>query len=292
MQTVKKITILRHNLMGIDADHQGDENIVNEIYYDDEGNETERLNYNFDGELEEHIIVKYENKHAVEERLEIDGVVTERTTRIFDDKGRVMTEERHYMEGGSDVISFTYEGDNLVLRQVVDTDEEEGEKEVWEYEDNKLRRTVAFNMFGNVELEKSYEYNDDGLLSEITETSFRDELPEKVVSIFNEKGNLTVEKRYDNKGRLVARTTVHYHENDKPHIFEEENVRGKKVTTLEYDEAGNNITREENDQNGQRVSYVERTFDESGNMLSAEVIMEPSLNNQGQHYKLEYKYEY
>lgn len=291
MQAIKKITIVRHNLMGNDELSEN-ENIVNEIFYDDHGNETERLNYNFGGEVEEHIIVKYDNNHAVEERLEIGGEVTERTTRTFDDKGKVLTEERHYMEGGSDVISFTYEGDNLVLKQVIDTDEEEGEKEIWEYENNKLSRTVAYNLFGNLESEKVYEYEDDGLLSEITETSFRDELPEKTVSIFNEKGNLTVEKRYDNKGRLVARTTVQYLENGKPHLFEEENVRGKKVTTLEYDEAGNNITREENDQDGQRLSYVERTFDESGNMLSAEIVMEPSLQTPGQHYRLEYKYEY
>lgn len=277
--------------MGND-DQSEDGNIVNEIFYDDHGNETERLNYNSLGEVEEHIIVAYDNNHAIEERLELGGVLTERTTRTFDDKGKVLTEERHYMEGGSDVISFTYEGDNLVLKQVVDTDEEEGEKEIWEYEDNKLRRNVAYNLFGNVESEKAYEYDDDGLLSEITETSFRDELPEKTVSIFNEKGNLTVEKRYDNKGRLVARTTVQYLENGKPQIFEEENVRGRKVTTLEYDEAGNNITREENDQDGQRVSYVERTFDSSGNMLTTEIVMEPSLQTPGQHYRLEYKYEF
>ncbi len=291
MQAIKKITIVRHNLMG-NNDQSDNGNIVNEIFYDEHGNETERLNYNFDGDLEEHIIVKYENNHAVEERLEIGGVVTERTTRIFDDNGRVKTEERHYMEGGSDVISFTYEGDNLVLKQVVDTDEEEGEKEIWEYEENKLRRTVSYNMFGNIESEKFYEYDGDGLITEITETSFRDDLPEKTVSIFNEKGNLTIEKRYDNKERLVARTTVHYLENNKPHIFEEETVRGKKITTLEYDEAGNNITREENDQHGQRISYVERTFDDSGNMLTAEIVMEPTLQNPGQHYRLEYKYEY
>jgi hypothetical protein len=291
MQPIKKITIIRHDVMGND-DHQPDGTIVNEIFYDDNGNETERLNYNNDGEVEEHIIVEYDNNHPVEERLEIEGEVTERTTRVFDEKGRILTEERHYNEGGSDVISFTYEGENLVLKQVVDSDEEEGEKEVREYVDNKLSRTVSYNMFGNMESEKNYEYDDEGLLSSITETSFLDEQPEKIVSVFNEKGNLIAEKRYDNKGRLIARTIVEYLDNDKPFKYEEENVRGKRVTTLQYDAAGNNTTREEVDQNGDRISYVERTFDESGNMLSADVLVEPSLQYPGQHYKLEYKYEY
>ncbi len=290
MSTFKKVSIVRYNLLGA-QDENNEGVVINEVFYDEQGNETEHLNYNSDGELEEHIKLELVNGLPVDERLEMNGELTEHATRTFDENGRLLTETRQYLEGGTDTTYFEYEGDRLVSRLVVDSDGDEGEKQTWEYEDNRLIREVHYNIFGNVELERVPEYDENGMLTDITETSFREEQPEKTITIYDENGRMTTEKHYDSKERLVARTTVQYNENGKPVRFEEENVRGKKTTILNYDDAGNNITQEEIDQNGQRISLVERAFNESGNVLSVEVVMEPTLYNAGNHYRLEYKYE-
>lgn len=290
MSAFRKISIIRYNLLGA-QDENNEGVVINEVIYDDQGHEIEHFNYNSEGELEEHVKLELDNGLPVDERLEINGELTEQATRTYDEKGRLLTETRHYLEGGTDTTYFEYEGDNLVSRLVVDSDGDEGEKQIWEYKDGQLVREVQYNMFGNIELERVPDYDENGLLTDITETSYRDDQPQKTFTFFDEHGRMITEKHYDSKERLVARTTVQYNENGKPIRFEEENVRGKKITTLGYDDSGNNIMQEETDQNGLRISYVERVFNENGNVIAVEVIMEPSLYNAGNHYRLEYKYE-
>ncbi len=290
MSTLKKVSIVRYNLLGA-QDENNEGVVINEVFYDEHGNETEHLNYNTDGELEEHIKIELINGLPVDERLEMNGELTEHTTRTFDDRGRLLTESRQYVEGGADTTYYEYDGERLLSRLVVDSDGDEGEKQIWEFKDNRLVREVHYNVFGNVELERVPDYDENGLLTDITETSYREEQPEKTITFYDENGHMTTEKHYDSRERLVARTTVEYNENGKPVRFEEENVRGKKITILSYDDAGNNITQEEIDQNGQRISLVERTFNETGNVMLVEVVMEPTLYNAGNHYRLEYRYE-
>lgn len=291
MPDLKKITVIRHNLLGsLDENREGV--ILNEIFYDGQGNEVERLNYNTDGELEERINTKVVNGRATEEQIEVDGAMSERVARTFDEKGKVLTETRYYQEGGTDTATYQYNGEHLVMRLVVDSDGEEGEKAVWEYDGDKLMREVRYDIFGKIEIERVHEYDEAGRISEITETSYRDGDPEQLVSVFDEQGRLITEKRYDSKKRLVARTIITYNEEGKPLQYEEENSRGKKITKMEYDAAGNNILQEETNYNGDFLNSTERTFDEDGQLLTVEIIIEPSLYQPGQHYKLEYNYEF
>lgn len=289
MANHRKLSIIRHDMLGTGGGNE-EGILLNEVYYNEQGHETERLNYNTDGEVEEHIVVDMKEGKPVEERLEINGEITERTTREFDEKGRIVSETRHYAEGGIDIITYEYDGEHLIQRTVKDEDGEEGEKEVHEYENGKIVKEAQYDLFGNPEMEKVYEYDENGNLEQVTEVSFRTDRSEKTVQVFDETGRMTTEKKYDSKDRLIARTTIQYHENNLPMLFEEESTRGRKTTILEYDEAGNNTRQEETDGDGKRISLIERTYTETGHPLTAEVIMEPSLYSSGQHYRLEYQY--
>lgn len=291
MPDLKKITVIRHNLLGsLDDDREGV--ILNEIFYDSNGNEVERLNYNTDGELEERINTIVVNGLATEEQIEVNGDLSERVARTYDEKGKVLTETRYYQEGGTDIATYQYDGEHLVMRLVVDSDGEEGEKAVWKFDGDKLIHEVRYDTFGKIEVERVHDYDETGRISEITETSYRSGDPEQSVFIFDEQGRLMTEKHYDSKERLVARTIITYNEDGKPLQYEEENVRGKKITKMEYDDAGNNILQEETNYNGDFLNSTERTFDENGQLLTVEIIIEPSLYQPGQHYKLEYNYEF
>ncbi|HLN52162.1 MAG TPA: hypothetical protein VK212_00545 [Lentimicrobium sp.] len=289
MATFKKLSIIRQNLLGSDSE-KNEGVLLNEVFYNEDGHEIERFNYNSDGELEEHIITEVIEGRPVNETLEINGEVTERTTRVFDQEGRLISESRFYLEGGTDTITYEYDGENLLLRKVVDEEGEEGEKEIREYKDGKIIKESHFDIFGNLEIEKDYEYHENNTISEITEISYRGDLPEKNISVFDESGKMIIEKKYDSKERLIARTTIKYNESNLPLIFEEESTRGKKTTALEYDNSGNNTRQEEADGDGKRISLIERTYSESGQPLTAEVIMEPTMYHAGQHYRLEYIY--
>lgn len=293
MTTIRKVIITRHELLG-SQDFENNEPgiLVNEIIYNDEGHVIERLNYNQDGVLEEHIRFQVVKGMAVEEVLEIHDVVSEKVVRTFDDRGRVASETKEYSEGGSDVTFYKYDGDKLITRLVTDSDGEESEKDTFEYEHNRLMREASFNMFGSLEEEKIYDYDDEGKLSTVTEISYHEEQPVKTISVYGENGQVSMEKKYDSKQRLVARTIIEYDEAGRPVLYEEENTQGKKLTRMEYDEAGNNTLMEESGYNGERVSLVKRSFDGQNRQLTAEILMEPGMYRQGHHYALQFNYEF
>lgn len=290
MSVLKKLTIVRHNLLGNNSSNDSGV-VISEVNYLN-GIETERFNYSSDGQLEDHVIIEFENKLPVKETLETDGQISESVERVFDQNGRIISETKNYQEGGSDITYYTYEGDKLILKATSDSDGEEGEKEIWEYQNDKLIKEIKVDLFGETVYEREYEYDNEGHISSLTEISYHNDLPEKTVSLYNEDGRLNIEKRYDGKGNLIARTIIEYDENNRPGLYEEENVRGKKLTSLKYDDAGNNILQEERDQNGELLSSVKREFDNEGRQLSAEVVMQPNLYQAGFHYELKYLYEF
>lgn len=290
MATLKKTTIFRKNLLGSNAEEK-DGILFQELLFDDNGHEIERVNYDPRGKVEERVRTKIVDGLIAEEELELEGEVTERLVKAYDDNKHLTSETKYYSEGGHDITSFHYEDGHLVLKQVVDNDGEEGEKQTWEYEGGKLIKEKSYNLFGNLDVEKTYTYDEEGELSEVVETFFDDENSEKLISII-EKGKTVLEKKYNSKDKLIARNTITYDDNGKAVIIEEESTRGTKITKFEYDSQGNNITQDELNESEEVVRHVERTFDAEGRPLSVEIIVQPDGYNAGQHYILNYNHEF
>ncbi len=269
-----------------------DKYLVNRTVYDEDGNETERITYSPEGETEERIIVKYSNGYPVEEILELEGELAEKTTREFDEKGTLLLEFRHYQDGEPDKITYTYEEDKPVQKLVTDSDGDEGEKYLWHYKDGKLVKGVSYDEYGNIDLTREHSYNEAGNLLEITETRISTDDKIQIVTLFDEAGNLVQEKNYDRKGNLVSRSTTIIGENDLPAQTENENTMGKTISVFTYDEKGNNIKLEEKTSEGEVFATIERQYDEAGHVTGARVEMAPELNRPGQHYILEYIYEF
>ena len=112
----------------------------------------------------------------------------------------------------------------------------------------------------------------------------------RAVFLFDEKGNMIQEKRYDTKGNLIARSIITIDENSRALRTEEETRLGKTSSEFTYDEQGNNILLEEKNTNGDIIARIERQFDENARVVSTEVMMEAAMNRPGQHYTLRYAY--
>lgn len=292
---IKAISLFRTNLIITDPDQEGEmmnEIITSQTHYDEQGNETERLTFSPSGEPEERILIRYQHGKAVEEILELEGETAERTTREFDSNGLLIAEYRHYQDGEPDKITYTYESGRLVSRITTDSDGEEGEKHLWNYEGDKLVKEESINEYGDTDLIRTHQYHPNGQLAETEEVRISDDNKTRTVFIFSESGILIQEKRYDSRGNLVARSTVTPGENNLPAFTEEETVMGKTTTEFTYDEKGNNILLLEKDTDGKILTTISRSYDEAGNAISTEVLTEPALNRPGQHYRLRYDYEY
>ncbi|HPF63911.1 hypothetical protein [Lentimicrobium sp.] len=292
---VKEITLYRTNLVIGDPDEEGllsEETKVNRVILNEDGHEIERITYNAYGEPEERVIIKWENGHPVEEQLELEGEIAERTTREFDDKGRIVKEFRHYLEGGTDEIRYIYENDLLIMKQTIDSDGDEGEKHYWTYEDGLLVKEESFDADGEPEMRKNYIYAENGRLDETIELQISNDGESKLVSVMDEAGNIVLEKRYDTRGNLIARNTITIGENGRPALMEEETVRGKSVVHLEYDGQGNNVLYREETADGNLLTLITRTFDTEGRNTGSEVKTEPQAQRPGQHYRLRYEYNF
>ncbi|MBW6490504.1 MAG: hypothetical protein K0B15_04835 [Lentimicrobium sp.] len=292
---IKKIELYRTNVVLTDPDEAGDlmeEMLISEIFYDEDGNETERITYSPSGDVEEYIITKYEKGQPIEEILELEGEVAERTTREFDDSGVLLREFRHYQDGEPDEISYVYENGKPVQKVVTDSDGEEGEKYTWHYVDGKILKEESFDEYGTTDFIKTYTYSGSGLLEETEEIRVSNGEQSRLVSLYDEKGNMVQEKRYDARGNLRVRITTAMGDNNHPAQTEEETILGKTISVFGWDEHGNNTKLTEQTAEGEVISVIERNYDESGLVQATEVKMEPALNRPGQHYTLRYAYSF
>lgn len=292
---VREITLYRINLVLTDPDDDGllsEEMMVNRVIMDEDGHEIERITYNAYGEPEERIVTKRENGLPVEELLELEGETAERTTREFDEKGRVVKEFRHYLEGGTDEIRYIYENDLLIMKQTFDSEGDEGEKHYRTYEDGLLVKEETFDADGEPEMKKTYIYAENGRLDETIELQISSDGESKLVSVMDEAGHIVLEKRYDTRDNLIARNTITIGENGHPAKIEEETVRGKSIVHLEYDGQGNNVLYREESGDGSLLSLITREYDADGRNTSSEVRTEPQAQRPGQHYRLRYEYSF
>lgn len=293
---ISEINLYRINLATGDPDDESElfqEIPVNRVVLNENGHETERITYNSFGEPEERVVTRWEGDHAVEEILELDGEVVERTTREYDEEGRVLKEWRHYTEGGTDEIRYFYKEDKLLMKQAYDSDGEEGEKHFWTYKNGLLVSEEAYDDDNTAEMKKSYLYSKEGVLEEVIEIQYTTDGELKTVSVMDEEGRLIAEKRYDLRGNLIARTLITLGENGHPAtMVEESSARPKTVIHFEYDSNGNNTLYREETEDGSILSLITREFDEDGRNSASEVRIEPQQQRPGQHYRLRYEYSY
>lgn len=262
--------------------------------YDENGRTLSEIKFDAAGRAEEHYEYEYNEAGArtAERSFDEDGTLVDHMEYHLDPSNRILFGYKHYADGSQDTITYRYDPDGKLVEKEVRTDEDELEQlDRFGYSGDKQVLHEAFDEDHNVIFKKETVFDGQGhAMEERTWTADSDEVIRQV-NEYDEQGELQSTVSLDENDNALFRIT--YVRDEDQHIVEvNENSPGRTVQTLiEYDEKGNAVLQVEKGAGGEVNSRIERTFDEHGNVLQSEALIDRHGLGMNQHYILKYEYE-
>lgn len=261
--------------------------------FDEAGNVVEVINYTPDGSIEHKY--KYQcnsvGKVIDELLIEFDDEVTEHRSMEYNAEGQLSKEYIHYLDGTADELIFVYDKEGRLLsRRSVDSEGETGNYLVNVYDADVLVSETEYDIAGEIITQRKIIYSEEG---KITEEVFR--TPEEnyhILYSYDENGNASVRRRYNEEKHLTERNTFTYDSEGRLSETMEESTSGIEITYLTYDPAGNVVLQEEKSETGTVLSSLQRTFDDANRLITTSVFTDrPGRQIVPQHYRLRMEYE-
>jgi hypothetical protein len=252
----------------------------------------EVTSYNPDGSVEHIYKYQYNDDGKVVDELlfEADNEITQHRSMEYNAEGQLAKESIFYLDGSADELLYTYDPKGRLLsRRSIDSDGETGNYLVNVYEGELLVSETEYDIAGEVITQRKIIYDEDG---NITEEVFRS--PEedfRVLYSYDEKGQASVRRRYNDDKHLTERNTFTYDTEGRLSESMEETSAGIEITYVTYDEAGNLILQEEKTEGGELLSSVERTYDEQNRPLTTAVYYDKPGSQVAHHYRIRLEYE-
>ncbi len=266
------------------------------IYQYTEFNESElpveATTYNPDGTVEHKYKYQYnsEGKLIDELLLEAGDEVAEHRSMEYNDKGQLVKEFIHYLDGTADELIFTYDSDDrLISRRSIDSDGETGNYLVFVFEGKHLVSETEYEISGEIITQRKIVYDEDG---KITEEVFK--TPEEnyhILYSYDDNGVASVRRRYNEDKHLTERNTFTYDSEGRLSESMDESAAGIEITYMRYDPQGNIILQEEKTEDGELLSKIERAYDSSNRIVNTTVVSERPGQLVPQHYRIRMEYE-
>jgi hypothetical protein len=261
--------------------------------YDRAGNLILEVSYHPDGSISDKNEHEYDVHGKIIRSTTYDGGNEPlETTKINRDKnGHPIKEEIIYMDGSVDTVDYTYE-DGLLLNKVRKTDDGDIEqREVFSYNEGNLILYEKYDDDDQIIYQVKNSYNNDIIVkSEIF--SSEDDEPFTQVMEYDKEGRRKSELRYDKKKRLVEKNIYETDSHGRVIKVTEENPSRKNTTEFSYDEKGRLLYQKESDINGDRVSEVNREYDDEGMLKGARIGYLDRMTGIMQENRLAYEYEF
>ena len=298
MAKKKKIIVYRTNLVNVGIG-QGQmvmpAYLYSETEFDREGRTVSQASFSSEGILQEKIAREFDVEGRVikefyfaEEDEPSETVAFER-----DGSGRLLREIRTYIDGSVDTTTCQYDQEERLVEKVTVDDEgvtDKQEKFIW-----KEKQLVAHEVIdsgGDITEKDEYGYNDRGLVSEHRRVSTETGENFRLVIRYDKEGRKTSDALYDADDDLMEMTRYEYDDAGVLLASSVESPGNKRVTRFLYDEKGNPLGQEENDEAGNRVVWVENSYDDQGNIEGSVVFINGRGVSMSQHYELRYDYEW
>lgn len=251
--------------------------------YDPEGNVIEMYEYTYDalGQLAEEVLYYDEGEEA------------EHRWYQYNENGAPVAEKVIYQDGGEAHITYAWdEKGSLTEKVTTDQDGEIEQKEIIEWDGDKMMREVFIAEDNVVVSENIHTYDEEGRRVETIMIQPKDKMRTRLVFRYDEKGARTQMLKYNTQDKLIEK--VAYTVDDKGNVTElaEEDAAGVKTTRSTFDDNGNTVLQEEYNDNEELNHRVERTMNEHGDMAESTVYIDNHGNSANQFYTIRYDYEY
>lgn len=259
--------------------------------YDESGHLLSEETFMADGSLEHKSSYTFDNEgRMIEEILVEEGdIISEHRTMEYDQKGRLLSEKRHYLDESYDESTYTYDAEDRIIEKVTaGSDGEFGSKLIFRYEGKYLVSETEYDIDGDILSSREFEYDEKGNL--ISESINSPEETFEASHEYDDNGHRKVSRKYDDQGHLVERHT-YTREADSLVAIKEESVTGTELISLEYDERGNLLRQETTKEKGDFVSRIIRSYDEHDLLQTTQVFMEGSGQRLAQDYRIRFEYE-
>jgi len=297
MSKIKSISLYKFDYVLKDINSEEFElkgGIYNKTTYDTEGRTLSEIKYDDTGVVEQHYGYAYNEQgmKIADRSWGENGDLINDMEYDIDADGRTQFAYKNYLDGSKDTITYRYDdGGKLIAREVRSDDDElemiesyvyEGDNEVLyesRNEENELvyRKETAYNEKGNVVEEKTWMAETDATTRVVNQYDDAGEL--QSVTSFTGDDDIIFKVNYERSGELIIGV-------------KEESSERTVLTKIEYDEKGNPVVQEERNEEGELNSRIERKFDNEGNVIESEAIIDTHGAGRNQHYVLKYEYEF
>jgi len=269
--------------------------IINENEFDINGNIIKEISYNSKGDFDEHNEYVYdENNYLIEEKIFFnDTDIAERGIYINDFEGRPIKKTTIYQETSEDHTEYNYnESKNLISKIRLDDDGFIEEKELREYENNKLKSVINYGLDNELLSKKIFSYNKEGEIIELLDVDSMDGKKNTIQYTYNDKKLKIKALTYNPDIQLISKSLYEYDDKDRVTEIIDEDARNYKLTKLQYDEKDNIILQVEYDKDGNQEINIERHYDENNHIIQSLVFITNNIENINHYYEINYIYTY
>lgn len=296
---IKSLSVYRKNLVlksSADEEPAEEEFLVSESQYEPAfGKLLKETQFGEDGQVEQVMAYTYDEKGFLtgEELLDADGSVLEKRSFEPDDQGRIATEFIHYADGSADSIAYAWDEKGRVIKKERYDDAGELESaEYFEYEGDLLIRERSEDAQGELLSQTQNTWDENGLLTEVVSENHEEDLWYRKVYRYDESGHRQATTTYNQEGDPVERILFENDEQGRPLEIVDENRRQKNTLRMEYNERGDIIFQDEHDVNGELISSIERSYDQTGRLLESHIVVRNLQRGISRSYGLRNEYSF
>lgn len=251
--------------------------------------------YAADGTLNEGMVWEYDDKgRVVSEQYFTDENEPSETIRYErDSDGRILRDIKKYLDGSEDITTYTYDGNgHLTGKLTLDDEGIPYSKEEFGWEGNNLTLHRVTDSENNETEWEEFKYDQNGNILEHKRRNLETGENTIIVAEYDHNNRKTGENLFDGDGNLMESIT--YIHDQEGSLLETSNVTPQKNshTRYSYDHRGNHTGQEETDEEGNRLLWVEHSYDDNNNLVNSVVFVNGGMMVPGQHYELSYEYEW